>query len=65
MEDESIYAACDRAGLKVVGPVIEGVGMDGGVVVAVPYTSPRLDGLDEARWRTCPTGGKHTIVVPR
>lgn len=57
-------AACERAGLRVLGPTASGIGMDDGAVVAVSFISPRLDVL-EADYRTCPTGRDHTIVVPR
>lgn len=61
---EQVAAACRRAGLRVVGPTDPATGMDG-AVVAHPFTSARLDELDESIYRTVPTGRDHTIVVLR
>lgn len=62
--EEQVAAACRRAGLRVVGPIDLGTGMIG-AVVAHPFTSARLDDLDEAIYRTVPTGREHTLVVLR
>lgn len=61
---EQVAAACRRAGLTVVGEIDMGTGMVG-AVVAHPFTSARLDDLDEAIYRTVPTGHEHTLVVLR
>jgi len=61
---EQVAAACRRAGLRVVGPIDTATGMVG-AVVAHPFTSGRLDELDETIYRTVPTGREHTLVVLR
>lgn len=61
--EDNLLFLLDDLQIPVVGPVLDGLGYDGGQVVSLTLINRKVALLADAGYRCCPTGD-HTIIAP-
>lgn len=55
----------DALGAEVIGPVVDGIGFDGGHLVRHPVASSTVRKAQALGWRACASGQETVIYPPR